>query len=590
MPATSIQDALNAALQHHRSGRITEAEAVYREILRHDPQQPDALNLLGLLAKDSGRPALAAELIAGAIQSNPNIAQFHANLGEVHRMLGKFELAAESMQCAIQLDPNSSDYHNTLGVTLKSLGKSADAIASFSRAIALDLAYSNAHFNLATALAEARDFPRAIAQWKKYLELNPHDADACAQLGSCLMWFGKLQEAEATCNWAISINPRSADAHNNLAACLSQQGRLDEAIAACRKAIEISPDHPGAHGNLGAALTDRGDFAGAIDHLSRALQLRPDLDEAHWNLAMAYLRQGDFVNGWPQYEWRLKNYWAVVKSKFTQPRWDGGDLHGKTILIHAEQGLGDTIQFVRYIPMVAARGGRIIFACPKELTRLLKNIPHISEIITPGERPSPFDVYCPLLSLPLIFGTTLSNIPADVPYIKPEPELLEKWANRLGPRGSARRIGLAWAGSPLHRYDARRSIPLAQFVPLASLANVEFHSLQKGPAADQAAKPPPGLRLIDHAAELNDFADTAALIQQLDLVISVDTAVAHLAGAIAKPVWTLISTASDWRWLTEHTDSPWYPTMRLFRQVVAEDWRIPIQRVVESLPQFLKGA
>ena len=304
--------------------------------------------------------------------------------------------------------------------------------------------------------------------------------------------------------------------------------------------------------------------------------LSPDNAVFHWNLSLALLLSGNFEEGWKEYEWRqkVKDFPNRIVS---QPLWDGSDIAGQTILLQAEQGYGDTIQFIRYASMVAQRGANVIVSCQNELTSLLKKVDGIHHVAGYHEPIPEFDVYCPLLSLPLIFHTTVESIPAHVPYIKPEPSLFQHWRAKIQNHVSRLKIGLVWAGRE------QRSCPLELFTPLAEIHYSTFYSLQKGEAAEQAKNPPEGMKLIDYTEDIHDFSDTAAFIENLDLVISVDTAVAHLAGALGKPVWTLLPFVPDWRWLLNRDDSPWYPTMRLFRQPSPGDWESVIARIAQDL-------
>jgi tetratricopeptide (TPR) repeat protein len=556
MSTLKVQDAMVLALERHKAGKLAEAEAIYRRVLQLEPRHPDALNLLGLLMGDSGRLELAVELLTAAISSNPTVAQFHANLGEMNRRTGRMPEAAQSLQRALEIDPRLVDIYNTLGVVLKSLGKSREAISAFSQAVQRAPHFAEAQYNLGLGLRGEKQFKEAVAPLRKAVELKPHDIEAQGQLGMTLFEIGEIEEAEAILRSVVAKAPQSADAHNNLGSLLYQTEKLRESIVMYRNALELDPK----------------------------------MDHVHWNLAIALLRSGDLPNGWPEYEWRLKNRWSVLKTPFPQPRWDGGPLDGKTILLHTEQGFGDTLQFIRYLPTVAEKGGKIVLRCQPELVRLLEKLPKIARMETDGFSLGPFDVYCPLLSLPLIFGTTLETIPGKVPYIKANKEIAASWAKRLGRRRKSIRVGLAWAGSRAHRDDEHRSIDLVKFAPLAVLANLELHSLQKGPAGEQAKNLPENMKIADHAAEIDDFADLAGLMDKLDLVISVDTAVAHLAGAMGKPVWVLLPVSSDWRWMTDRTDSPWYPTMRLFRQKRGQPWEKLIADVAKAASTFERGA
>jgi Tfp pilus assembly protein PilF len=459
-------------------------------------------------------------------------------------------------------------------------------------------------------IAEAENLCRQI------LAQQPRHLDALHLLSVLAAQAGQLDVAIELIGRAIAINPNVADYHSNLGELQRRSGQLDQAAASLRRALSLQPNHAVAHYNLGLIFAEREMFAEAIAAHQRALGLKPDMvpalialgtalvrtrqfDEAgaayrraieldsnsadaHWNYSLLQLRMGDYERGWENYEWR----WRVrgeftPPQSFAQPLWDGSDLRGKTILLHAEQALGDTLQFVRYVPLVAQRGGRVVLQSPPELIRVLKSLQGVDEIVAAGKPLPRFDVHCPLMSLPRLFSTRLNTIPCPIPYFCPEPQLVEQWNRRLEPYRGQFKVGLVWAGRQVHMSDGDRSIGLAQLAPLAKVGVDAFFSLQKGSPAGQS--PPPGMNLIDWTAELRDFADTAALIANLDLVISVDTAMAHLAGAMGKPVWVLLLYVSDWRWLLDRDDSLWYPTMRLFRQPAIGDWTTAISAIAEKL-------
>ena len=345
----------------------------------------------------------------------------------------------------------------------------------------------------------------------------------------------------------------------------------------------MNPQFTGAYVNLGDVLLDKGEFSQAISTLNNALSSNPNNAKIHVNLALAYLVTGDFERGWREYEWRLRVPGIGGMRQFPQPRWDGGDLQGKTILLHAEQGFGDMIQFARFIGQVAGRGGRVILESPAETLRLFRDFPGVWELAE-RDKPLPhFDVQCPLMSLASVFGVTEQTIPHEVPYLKADPELARQWAGRFDAAGDRLRIGLAWAGSPLHSRDRSRSMKLEQFAPLASVENAAFYSLQMGQAAAQAGHPPSGLHLTDWTKDVRDFADSAAMVEHLDLLVTVDTSVAHLAAAMGKRVWLLLPRSPDWRWMLDRPDSPWYPTMRLFRQTTRDDWAEVLRRVAAAI-------
>ena len=400
---------------------------------------------------------------------------------------------------------------------------------------------------------------------------------------------GRLQEAEQLYRQVLAQQPEHARAMQFLGVIAHEFGRNDLALDLIRRAIALNPNSAQAHNNLGNILKANGQLDEAVAAYRRAIALNPDLPEAHHNLAYALLTRGDFQRGGEEFEWRSKCKDLPPPRNFAQPQWDGRPLEGRTLLLHAEQGFGDALQFIRYVPLMARRGGRIIIECPAGLQRLFQTIAGGCQIVAAGQPLPGFDLHCPLLSLPRVFGTNLANIPKDVPYLHADAEDARRWQHRLAGYSSIVRVGLAWAGNPTHKNDRNRSIKLARLAPLGQLPGVSFISLQKGDAAAEAKTPPPGMELIDWTEELKDFADTAALIANLDLVIAVDTAVVHLAGAMGKPVWTLLPFVADWRWLLDRQDSPWYPSMRLFRQPSIGDWDGVITRVAEALSLWIKN-
>jgi tetratricopeptide (TPR) repeat protein len=546
----NIEQTFQLALRHHQSGRMAEAEALYRQILAADSRHAGALHFLGIIAHQVGRNDAAESLIRQAIASNPNLPDAFSNLGTV----------------------------------LKELGRLDEAIATYGQAIALKPNYAEAHYNLSNALRENGRLDEAIAACRQAISLNPKYPDAVVNLGNLLKTKGQLHEAIATFRQAIALQPADIKAYSNLGNALCDKGQLDEAIAVHRQAIALKPDYPEAHYNLGTALNEKGELDQAVATYSQAIALKPDYPGAHYNRAHALLKLGDLAAGFAEYEWRWKCAdFAGARRHFTQPQWDGGPLEGRTILLHAEQGFGDAIQFIRYLPLVARCGGKIIIECHPELQRLLQTAAADSPVVATGHTLPAFDLHCPFLSLPRLFGTNLTNIPKDVPYLHANAADVEVWRKRLADQSASLKVGLAWAGRPTHQNDRNRSLKLGTFAPLAQLAGVRFVSLQKGEAAAEAKSPPEGMELLDAGPELKDFADTAALVAALDLVIAVDTSVVHLAGALGKPVWVLLPFAPDWRWLLNRDDSPWYPTMRLIRQQRRMEWEPVVASIREEL-------
>ena len=450
---------------------------------------------------------------------------------------------------------------------------------------------------------QAGRWKQAQAIYRQVLEQSPKNADALHLLGVLAHQEGRDEEAAALISEAIRINPAEASFYINLGQTYRALGLADRAAASYEKAIALNPQSPEIYYSMGKALRDMGRYEEAEAAYAKAIQLKPDHAGAHFDLSVILLLKGECKEGWKEYEWRWRTEeFSGARPAFSQPEWRGEDLAGRTILLQGEQGFGDTIQFVRYAAPLArrmrgreaptVRGGppggqvlprgfaaaqaRVIVSCRPELVRLLRGVEGVSEVVSRDRPLPPFDTYAPMLSLPQLLGTTLRTIPGTVPYLTADPKLVETWRGRLASRSTLHAprldVGLAWAGSPTHKNDRYRTIPLSAFAPLAGVKGVTFYSLQKGEAAAQAKTPPPGIALVDLTPEIKDFADTAALIANLDLVISADTAVVHLAGAMAKPVWTLLPLVPDWRWMLDREDSPWYPTMRLFRQPSRGDW------------------
>jgi Flp pilus assembly protein TadD len=413
---------------------------------------------------------------------------------------------------------------------------------------------------------------------RQAVQLRPDSGDILAALGTTLFQCDRLGEAEQVYQRTLELSPDNFIARHNMGVIQQRVGNFPASAAHFKRATELAADNALAHLNLGAVLRDLDRIDESIAHVQQALRIDPNMGHAHMQLAWAWLLRGDFERGWREYEWR----WRCPGAKFPQfpqPVWDGMPIHGKTIMLHAEQGLGDSIQFVRYASLLARPGAKVIVYCPQSLQKLLATAPGVAQAIIDARKLGAFDCWCPMLSLPLRFGTNLATMPAELPYLSPDPALSAKWADVMAgdPRGL--RVGLCWAGNRANYNDVNRSIPLEMLSLLGRVPDVVFYSLQVG--ADSPATPP--FAMIDRTSQIKDFADTAALVSRLDLVISVDTAVAHLAGALGKPVWLLVPFAPDWRWLLERPDSPWYPTMRIFRKRPTEPWPPLIDRVAVEL-------
>ena len=523
----NIPQMLATAMAHHQAGRLPQAEQLYRQILQQQPQQVDALNLLGVIACQKGA-----------------------------------------------LD---------------------EGIALYRQALAIRPGYVGARENLSVALWKQGKqlIEEAIASYSQIITFQPENVQAYHNLGVILVEQGKLDEALSYYLQALSVQPSDAIAMNTIGTILQQQGKATTAIAYHRKALAVQPHYPDALNSLGTALQHQGDFKEAMTCFNQALALNPQDANARYNRSLVLLTEGNYHQGFPEYECRLKTR-EFPPCPFRQPMWDGSDLAGRTILLHAEQGLGDTIQFIRYAAIVAQRGGRIVLTCHQPLMRLLSTVPRIAQQVPLGYPVPDFDVYAPLMSLPGIVGTTLETVPAQRPYLTPPAESNVQLTLPPGlataPKQSTQpfqlplKVGIVWSGGHLYKNNQSRSCPLRHFQPLLQLPDIAFYSLQKGIA--QASLAELGWDQVqDLSSQLGDLADTAAAIAQLDLVITVDTSIAHLAGAIGKPVWVLLTFLPDWRWMLHREDTPWYPTMRLFRQTQPDDWQGVLDRVSQALLQ-----
>jgi Tfp pilus assembly protein PilF len=423
------------------------------------------------------------------------------------------------------------------------------------------------------------DWPGAAKILEEELSANPKNPDALHLMGITAHCAGLSESAIGFVEAAIRLNPREPRYYNDCGEIYRKMGKLAPAIARFRRTLSLDPHYYAAHNNLGVAFLEEGKIKQAIDCFLHVIHMDPKNPDAHWHLALALLLTGKFKEGWDEYEWRWESSQKNARRNFPQSRWSGSCLTHRTLFISCEQGLGDALQLVRYIPLIqTGQGGAIILECRPELTRLFKSISGIS-LTELGDSPPPFDVHLPLLSLPRVFGTTPESIPAQVPYLSVDPDLKQHWKNRISASRNIK-IGLVWAGNKNHVNDRNRSCSPDVFRPILEMSGVEFYSLQKNL---EGTSPVSDMPWVDYCQDLNDFADTAALVSALDLIISVDTSVVHLAGALAKPVWTLLPYMPDWRWMLGRNDSPWYPTMRLFRQPAPGDWNSVIRHVAIEL-------
>jgi tetratricopeptide (TPR) repeat protein len=555
MNSQEIQDSLQVAAEHHQCGRLDQAESLYKTILSFDAGNADALHLMGLIVYQRGDPQSAIRWISRAIAANPQSPCFRFHLGVARAAAGHPEKARMEYAAAIALNPDYAEAHNNLGLLCGRLG----------------------------LIDEARN------NFKTALKLRPDFAQALLNLGNLHKNCGELKEAFDCYTRVLTQNPNFSVVYNNLGNLMLRQGKLDEAVEYYHQSLLLNPKDAESINNLGGALMRLGRYTEALQCFDQALALAPDHAGAHLNKSWLLLLKGEFEAGWKEYEWRLKlESQAEPFGQFLKiqdrPVWDGAPPVGQSILVHCEQGLGDTIQFARFLPLLKSLGARVLFCCQKELATLMAGVHGIDALFDQKAEKGmaqSFDCHVSLLSLPHLLSIEPDKTPAAVPYVSVDPETVLQWKSRLSPSGY--KVGIVWAGSPSNAEDWRRSCRLDDFSPLAALSGVRFFSLQKGPAGSEAEAPPPGMDLTDLNSELRDFNDTAAAIMSLDLVIAVDTAVAHLAGALGRPVWTVVPHFPDWRWHLEREDSPWYPTMRIFRQARPGDWKSIFERVANEL-------
>ena len=624
---TALGALFNQGLAFHQSGRLGEASQCYDGVLAADPDHFDALHMLGVICIQTGQLEQGAQLIERAITVKPNVAAAHGNLsnalnalkrheaaiascdkairlapdyaeahgnrGQALRQLGRSQDALASYERVIALKPNQAKAHYNRAITLHDLGRLEDALASFGRAVALDPNYAEAHCGQGITLRDLRRPEEALASFGRAIAIKPDYAEACYDQGIALRDLGRPEDAIACYDKAITLKPDYAEPYNNRGSALYELRRLEEALASFDRAITLKPDYAEAYDNRGLVLLEFRRLREALASFERAVALKPDYPEAHCNLATCHLMLGNYAEGWAQYEWR----WGVRALRGTgrdlgAPLWLGReDLKGRTILLHAEQGLGDVLQFCRYVPRVAALGAKVVLEVYAGLERLLGSLEGVDQIvIRGGPPPPPHDFQTPLMSLPLALGAGPDGELG--PYLSADPEQAAAWALRLA-QNDGLRIGLCWAGGArpdqpfANAVDKRRSLPLEAFAPLADVPGLRIYSLQKGPPAARLAEVQAsgwsGPSVIDLTAELKDFADTAALAANLDLVITCDTSMAHLVGGLGKPVWILNRYDACWRWLADRDDSPWHPSARLFRQTAPGAWGSVIEDVKREL-------
>jgi tetratricopeptide (TPR) repeat protein len=572
------------AVAAYRAGNLVEAEQLCQRVLGSRPDFFDAFYLLGEVQAGLGKINAALATYGRALEIWPNAARAHHGRGVLLEKLKRYEEALANYDRALSLRPNFPAALFSRGNLLQAQGQLAEALASYDRAIALRPDFVLAHYNRGRVLQDLNRQNRALASYDRALALRPNFPEALSNRGNVLQALGRWTEAVECYDRALALQPDFADALSNRGSVLLRLNRYDQALASFDRAIALRPQHSGALSNRGLVLRQLHRFDEALKSFADAQTARPSNAEAHFGEAEILLLRGDFARGWEKYEWRSRGQILQHEQRdFTQPKWSGReDISGKTILLHAEQGLGDTIQFCRYAPLVAERGARVILEVQESLQELAASLSGVTEVVAAGSNLPDFDVQCPLLSLPLAFATNIQTIPSTVPYLTASPQRVAHWNERLGKKHRPR-IGLAWSGRPR---PANRSVPLDLLLPLLD-CEATFVSLQKEIRVADASILSERSEIPHFGDALKDFSDTAAVIANLDLVISIDTSVAHLAGALAKPIWILLSFTPDWRWLLERNDCPWYPSARLFRQSDAGAWDKVMTQVDDALRSFL---
>jgi tetratricopeptide (TPR) repeat protein len=507
---------------------------------------------------------------------------------------GRLGEADDLARAILDVDADYFDALHLIAVISTRQRRLDEALASYDRALAVQPDHAEVLCNRGTTLHELRRFDEALASYDRALAGQPNHAVVLCNRGVTLYELRRFDDALASYDRALALRPDYAGALYNRGIALYQLDRFDEALASYDRALAVRPNYAEALRNRGNTLHELQRFNEALASYNRALALRPDHAGAHVNKSVLQLLNGDFAAGWREYEWRWKRTRSdrnlrLLKRDFAQPLWLGQTaIAGKTILLHSEQGFGDTIQFCRYAPLVAGCGARVLLEVPAPLKDLMASLAGVAEVVAAPAKLPDFDLHCPLLSLPLAFGTSLDTIPARTPYLFAAAAKTSAWRARLGAREKPR-VGLVWAGEPGKRIDRMRSLEFDQLAPILRITGCEFYSLQKGEhALAQLRNSALRQRVVDCADDLHDFSDTAALIDNLDLIIAVDTSVAHLAGALGKPFWLLNRYNTCWRWLIDRDDSPWYPTARLFRQNAPGDWSGVISRVVVELEKLLQ--
>ena len=579
-------DEFRQAMQHHQAGRRDQADSLYR-IALGSPLAPAAAHFnFGVLCMERDQPAEAVEAFRRALTLQPHMVDAIVNLGTALLASGRADEAVAQYEAAIAMNPDHAMAYGNLGKSLQDLGRMEEAFVAYYKALALRPQNAEVLINLGAALLDQHRWDEALRFIREAIALRPDSAMAHANLAVALLRLGQHEGALAACRQAMALNPQGAAIACTLGGTMLELGEAADAAVLCRRAITLDPTSAGAFFNLSHACKALNQIEAAEEAAEAAIDLDPASAVYHFHIAHTLLLQGKTASGWDEYEWRwaLPDFaeLAALRKRFVQPPWTGGDISDKTILIYTEQGLGDIIQFARYLPLVVGRARRVILAASPATRRLLSSIEGLTVIATEAMTEQSFDVHCALLSLPRAFGTRIDTIPADIPYLQVDPMEAARWAARIG--GEGPRVGIVWAGNPATQRDRFRSPRLHSVAPLFAIPGITFVSLQMGAGRQDLDQTPLPAHVIDLGGEIADLADTAAIMAGLDMIISSCTAPLHLAGAMGRPTWAMIPFAPHFTWLLNRTDSPWYPSMRLYRQSqLGTAWGSVVDQIAKDL-------
>lgn len=583
----NIPKLLFVGIGHHQEGRLQKAQSIYEQILSLDPRHFDALHLQGVIAAQTQNLNLALDLIGKAIKINPNSAEAYLNNGNILKELSRLEEAVENYKKAVDIKHDLVNAHFNLGLTLQDLGRFNEAVICYENAITHKHNFHEAYNNCGNALIEIGRTDKAIESFNKAMSLNPKYAEAYNNRGNAYKKLGRMQEAIADYETAISIDIQYAEAYNNRGNVLFEQKDYRKAAKNFEEAISIKSDYADAWYNLGNSYKELADLEEAVNCYDRALTLKSNYAIAYWNKSLTLLLAGQFEMGFQLFEWRWKldsKTFTATQRNYEKPLWLGKeDLSGRTLLIHAEQGLGDCIQFSRYSKLVTDLGAKVILLAPKPIVGLLQSLEGVDLVLEDGTKELPtFDYHCPLMSLPLAFKTEINTVPVSTRYLLISKESLRSWNNFLGEKKKPR-LGIVWSSVSNFKNDSDRSMKLEQFIKCIPQNKFEIYCLQKVIKPEDQETFNKSSEVNFHGHKLNDFLDTAGLASCMDLVVSTCTSVPHMTAALGIPTWILLQHVPDWRWLLKREDSPWYSSVKLYRQGENRKWDEVLTSVRDDL-------